>query len=162
VPICQRDSMHRAEFPDARKQWKRIVEVIGTPSTEGGLNRSHASTVLRKRFSVGRWRRHAPEVSPNDAHSRQGQIADQSNWFDKMAMVRDEGPKDVGRHPDNRTRPDRRNWSASWANRTCSAGRATTRRLIEAADAEAALDALKDHPFIGRGGVLQIREPVEF
>jgi hypothetical protein len=34
--------------------------------------------------------------------------------------------------------------------------------VIEAADAEAALDALKDHPFISRGGVLQISEPVEF
>lgn len=34
--------------------------------------------------------------------------------------------------------------------------------VIEAADAQAAADILSDHPFIGRGGVLQISEPVEF
>ena len=34
--------------------------------------------------------------------------------------------------------------------------------VIEAADAETALDVLQDHPFISRGGVLQISEPVEF
>ena len=34
--------------------------------------------------------------------------------------------------------------------------------VIEAEDAQAALDVLTDHPFISRGGVLQISEPVEF
>jgi hypothetical protein len=34
--------------------------------------------------------------------------------------------------------------------------------VVEAADAEAAAQLLSDHPFIGRGGVLQINEPVEF
>ena len=34
--------------------------------------------------------------------------------------------------------------------------------MIEAPDVEAAKKLLSDHPFIGRGGVLQINEPVEF
>jgi len=34
--------------------------------------------------------------------------------------------------------------------------------VIEAPDVEAAKKLLSDHPFIGRGGVLQINEPVEF
>ena len=34
--------------------------------------------------------------------------------------------------------------------------------VIEAVDAEAARDALEDHPFVSRGGVLQVSEPVEF
>jgi len=34
--------------------------------------------------------------------------------------------------------------------------------VIEAADVAAAADLLSDHPFIGRGGTLQISEPVEF
>ena len=34
--------------------------------------------------------------------------------------------------------------------------------VVEAPDAEAAARLLSDHPFIGRGGVLQINEPVEF
>ncbi len=34
--------------------------------------------------------------------------------------------------------------------------------VIEADDADAALQILKDHPFIGRGGQLQVSEPLEF
>src|SRR5262245_44377760 len=34
--------------------------------------------------------------------------------------------------------------------------------VIEAADVEAAAQLLNDHPFISRGGTLQISEPVEF
>lgn len=34
--------------------------------------------------------------------------------------------------------------------------------VVEAQDAEAALEILRDHPFVGRGGVLQIGEPLEF
>jgi len=34
--------------------------------------------------------------------------------------------------------------------------------VVEAPDAKAVADVLSDHPFIGRGGVLQINEPVEF
>jgi hypothetical protein len=34
--------------------------------------------------------------------------------------------------------------------------------VIEASDADAAAAMLGDHPFIGRGGVLQIGQPVEF
>lgn len=34
--------------------------------------------------------------------------------------------------------------------------------VIEAADADAAAQLLSDHPFIARGGTLQISEPVEF
>jgi hypothetical protein len=34
--------------------------------------------------------------------------------------------------------------------------------VVEAADADAAVGILRDHPFISRGGVLQISEPVEF
>ena len=34
--------------------------------------------------------------------------------------------------------------------------------VIEAPSADAAVEILGDHPFIGRGGVLQINEPVEF
>lgn len=34
--------------------------------------------------------------------------------------------------------------------------------IIDASDAESAARLLSDHPFIGRGGVLQINEPVEF
>src|SRR5262245_24916264 len=34
--------------------------------------------------------------------------------------------------------------------------------VIEAEDADAALELLKDHPFIGRGGQLQIGEPLAF
>jgi len=34
--------------------------------------------------------------------------------------------------------------------------------VIEAADTDAAAAVLGDHPFIGRGGVLQLSEPVEF
>ena len=34
--------------------------------------------------------------------------------------------------------------------------------VIEAADADAAAQVLSDHPFISRGGILQISEPVEF
>ncbi len=33
--------------------------------------------------------------------------------------------------------------------------------VVEASDADAAAELLRDHPFIGRGGVLQIAEPVE-
>ena len=31
--------------------------------------------------------------------------------------------------------------------------------VIEAADADAVLDLLADHPFLGRGGALQVNEP---
>jgi hypothetical protein len=34
--------------------------------------------------------------------------------------------------------------------------------VIEAPDADSAAQVLADHPFIGRGGILQISEPVEF
>lgn len=34
--------------------------------------------------------------------------------------------------------------------------------VIEAADAETAVGMLSDHPFIGRGGVLQVSTPVDF
>ena len=34
--------------------------------------------------------------------------------------------------------------------------------IIESEDAESAASRLGDHPFIGRGGVLQVGEPVEF
>jgi hypothetical protein len=34
--------------------------------------------------------------------------------------------------------------------------------VIEAPNAEAAADLVKDHPFVARGGTLQINEPVEF
>ena len=34
--------------------------------------------------------------------------------------------------------------------------------IIESDDAESAAALLDDHPFIGRGGVLQVSEPVEF
>jgi hypothetical protein len=33
--------------------------------------------------------------------------------------------------------------------------------VIEAADADAAAEILSDHPFVGRGGTLQINAPVE-
>jgi hypothetical protein len=32
--------------------------------------------------------------------------------------------------------------------------------VVEAADADAVAEILKDHPFVGRGGSLQINEPV--
>jgi hypothetical protein len=34
--------------------------------------------------------------------------------------------------------------------------------VIEAPDADAAAQMLSDHPFVGRGGTLQINAPVEF
>jgi hypothetical protein len=34
--------------------------------------------------------------------------------------------------------------------------------VIEADDADAALQILNDHPFIGRGGQLQVSQPLEF
>ena len=34
--------------------------------------------------------------------------------------------------------------------------------VLEAPDADAAIDLLRDHPFIGRGGTLQVSTPVEF
>ena len=36
----------------------------------------------------------------------------------------------------------------------------TAGSVVEAADADAVAEILKDHPFIGRGGSLQINEPV--
>ena len=60
--------------------------------------------------------------------------------------------------------PVRSTWTISSAGREDGAaqGPISGWSIVESEDAEGAAALLGDHPFISRGGVLQVSEPVEF